>query len=88
MSGSDLLFGASPAGPVTQVFFSGNQQDIVPSQSQIFASANEAARLSITNHLEEFNGSKIPGGMCLDRNMDNFFCLVFQKHESAEHCFV
>lgn len=30
-----------------------------------------------------FNGSKIPGGVCLDRTMDDFFCSVLQKHESA-----
>lgn len=44
-------------------------------------------RLSITNHLEELNGSKIPGGVCLDRNVDNLFCVVLQKNESAEHHF-
>ena len=28
-------------------------------------------------------GLKIPGGVCLDRTMDDFFCFVLQKHESA-----
>lgn len=68
--------------PMCQVSLSWNQQDMDPSWSQIFVPANEAGRLSIANHLEEFNGSKIPGGVCLDRTMDDF-CFVLQKHESA-----
>lgn len=28
-------------------------------------------------------GLKSPGGVCLDRTMDDFFCSVLQKHESA-----
>lgn len=69
--------------PMCQVSLSWDQQDMDSSWSYIFVPANEAGRLSITNHLEEFNGSKIPGGVCLDRTMDDFFCSVLQKHESA-----
>ena len=65
--------------PMCQVSLSWNQQDMDPSWSQIFVPANEAGQLSITNHLEMFNGSKIPGGVCLDRTMDDFFCSVLQK---------
>lgn len=62
-----------------------NQQDIAPLWSQIFASANEGMELPITNDLEELNGLKIPGDMCLDGNMGNLFCAVLQRYESAEH---
>lgn len=34
--------------------------------------------LSIINHLEELNGSKILGGLCLDGNVENLFCSLLQ----------